>query len=290
MLIERESPYGWNLYLDEASDNAGGTAEGQGSEPNTDPLPEGEPVVPESFYTYTEDDGSETAYTDASKLSERIKSGTLRHDDYTRKNQAREAKYKEFETTKATHDADYVNFTQLKTDLDGRQAEIDKIEKELKSWPKDLYAKVKQGLRNQPRNQERDPELQKIIDERKTEKEERTEQKRISDENTMRDQAFEALSKTYKDFDKAAIESAVKELEETAPGDSMRKFMELMYYAGKGRTTPAELERKLAQDLEKKGTLNTPMSNSKHTPDTGIKTYSSSKEARKAAMEDNGLL
>ena len=67
-------------------------------------------------------------------------------------------------------------------------------------------------------------------------------------------------------------------------------FMELMYYAGKGRTTPAEMERKLAQDLEKKGNLTTPMSNSKRTSDTGTKTYSSTKEGRLAAMEDQGLL
>lgn len=284
MLIREESPYGWNLYLDEASDNAGGTAEGQDSVAVTEP--EGEPVVPESFYTYKEDDGSETAYTDADKLSERIRSGTLRHADYTKKNQAREAKYKESEVIQATRDAEFTEFSRLKTDLDGRQTEIDKIEKDLKSLPSEVYDRLKLGIRNQPRSQIRDPELQKIIDERKTEKEERAERKKIDEENTLRDQAFESLGKTYKDFDKETIMQAVKDLEEAAPTDSMRKFMELIYHAGKGKTSPAEIERKITLDLERKGDLNTPMSNSKRTPDTGTKTYNSLKAAAKAASED----
>ena len=288
MLIEKESPFGWNLYLEEPSENAGGVEEGQGLAAVEDPSsPIGEePSVPESFYTYTEDDGSKTAYTDDKILSERIRTGTLRHNDYTKKNQAREAKYKDFETTKATHDAEFTEFSRLKTDLDGRQTEIDRIEKDLKSLPPELYARMKRGLLNQPRNQARDPEVEKMLKDYETDKKDRQEEKRLSEENTMRDKAFEVLAKKYNDFDKESIMKKVQELEQTAPGDSMRQFMELMYFAGKGQTSPAEVERTLAEGLKRKSEISTPMGGTVGAPDKGSPGFNTINEGYEAAIKD----
>ena len=70
MLMNYESPLERNLYLAEPSDNAGGSDEGQGSEAveSIDSGVSEETNAP--FYTYTGDDGNETAYKDAGEVSE----------------------------------------------------------------------------------------------------------------------------------------------------------------------------------------------------------------------------
>ena len=276
MLIEKESPFGWNLYMEEPSDNAGGSTGGQGLEPDADTQVV-EPVEP--FYSYESDDGEKTAFKDTKELSEYIRSSTLRHSDYTRKTQE-VAKQRELnETNQAKYDAEYTTFLTQKQ-------EHDKLEEQLKALPAEVYSRLKQGISNQPRHQARDPEVEKMLKDYETDKKDRQEEKRLSEENTMRDKAFEVLAKKYNDFDKESIMKKVQELEQTAPGDSMRQFMELMYFAGKGQTSPAELERTLAEGLKRKSEISTPMGGTVGAPDKGSPGFNTINEGYEAAIKD----
>ena len=74
----------------------------------------------------------------------------------------------------------------------------------------------------------------------------------------------------------------------TISSPQMRAFMELLYFAGKGKLTPAEMERKTAELLERKKTVTTPMGSTNSTPNKGSKGYKNLKEAQAAAHKEFG--
>lgn len=272
MLINYDSPWENHLYLDLASDNAGNVSEGQESEP-VESTPEEDTPQEEPFYTYTGDDGQSQAFKDQKELNEYIRSGTLRHSDYTRKTQSLAEQRKAFEAERAKYDAEYTTF------LNNKQ-EYDKIENYLKSLPPDVYNKLKQGISNQPRQEQyKDPRLDELLKERDNEKKQR-------EEEAMRQAAFESLSRTYEDFDKDSVMNSVNKLQELAPGDSMRGFLELIYLAEKGRMSPAQIEQKMAENLKKKSSVSTPMGSTVGTPSKGSSGFKTIQEAYAAAKND----
>jgi len=276
MLMNYESPLERNLYLDIDSDSAGGVAEGQdlGQEEAIEPVEAGESVEPESFYSYEFEDGDKKAFKDTGELNEYMRSGTLRHSDYTRKTQEVAEQRKSYEAKQAKYDAEYTSF------LTQRQ-EHDALEKQLKSLPPEVYSRLKQGIQNQPKQPQTDPRLDKFLKEQEGVKKEQQ-------ESAMRNKAFESLSHTYKDFDKESVMAMSDQLRELAPGDEMRAFMELLHFAKIGKENPAETERRLAQNLERKRGVHTPMGNTNSVPNNGNKTYANSNEAAEAARREFG--
>jgi hypothetical protein len=284
MLINDESPDGINLYLEEPSDNAGAVAEGQDSTVDlTEPLDTdegidtGEPAGP--FYSYESDDGTKTDFNDAKELGDFIRQGSLRHADYTRKTQSLAEERKAYEANKAKFDAEYTHF------LESKQ-QNDKIEKYLQSLPPEVFERLKQGIKGQPRKPARDPEVEKFMKQYEADKQEREAERQRQLDNEERERAFNNLSKVHEDFDRDSVMEMVKSLEEVPEEDRMRTFMEMLYYSQKGRMTPAEIERKMADNLAKKAKTPVPMGHTAKTPDKGRTSYADLNEARKAAMEE----
>lgn len=271
MLINNESPLERNLYLDIESDNAGGVDEGQdlGQEEMVDSAMAEESPEPESFYSYEFDDGEKKAFKTPDELNEFVRGGTLRHKDYTQKTQEVAQQRKEYEAKQAKYDAEYTTFLQ-------QRQEHDAIEKQLKALPPEVYARLKQGIQNQPKQPQTDPRLDQFLKEQE-------ETKKQQQESAMRDKAFDSLSKTYKDFDREAIMAMSDQLRELPPGDEMRAFMELLHFAKKGRETPAEAERRIATNLARKSGVRPPMGNNTNVPNNGTKIYANSNEAAEAA-------
>ena len=139
-----------------------------------------------------------------------------------------------------------------------------------------MYARLKEGVRSQPRQAKTDPRIDKLI----KDNEDRQKQ---TEEDTMRSAAFDSLGQTYTDFNKDSVMEAVKKLEEIAPGDQMRSFMELLYFAGKGRTSPAQMEQTISNELKRKQSATTPMGNTNNTPNKGSRRFTSFDEAAEAA-------
>ena len=274
MLINYESPLERNLYLDIDSDNAGAVAEGQDFGADTvDTSVDTEPAEPENFYSYKSDDGNETAFKDASEVNEFIRSGTLRHSDYTKKTQEVAENRKSLEADRARYDTEYTSFL-------GSKQQNDKIEEYLQSLPPEVYERLKQGINSQPKNQEfKDPRLDKLIEENES-------KAKQAEEESMRQAAFKSLSNTYDDFDQNTIMQAVKQLEEIAPGDQMRAFMEMLHFAGKGRISPAQMEQATTEALKRKQTVTTPMRSTNSTPSKQAGKYTSFDDAAEAAKNE----
>lgn len=285
MLIRNESPYGIYLNLEEPSDNAGGLSDGQDSKLDADPIDigdnidTGEPAEPSYFHSYEDDEGNKTDFKDANELNTYMRQSGLRHADYTRKTQTLAEDRKAYEAEKARQDTDYTSVMEIKK-------RNDQIEKDLQSLPPEVFARLKEGIKNQPRKQARDPEMDKFMKDYADDKKGRETDKQRQLDNEARERAFTALGKTHEDFNKDEILNMVKSLEEVPQEDQMRTFMEMLYYSQKGKINPAEMELKMAENLEKKAKTPIPMGNTKKIPTTGEKTYSSLKEAKKVALEE----
>lgn len=280
MLIREESPYGINLNLAEPSENPGGEPAGQESEPviDADPIV-GEPAEPSYFHSYKDEDGTKTDFKDANEVNDFIRRGGMMRKAFTQKTQTLADDRRTYEADKARTDAEYTTF------LTSKQ-ENDKIEKMLESLPPEVFERLKQGISSQPKKQARDPEVDQMLKDFKESKKEREEEKQQAATSAERERAFESLGKSYDDFDKDAVMEMVKGLEGVPPEDQMRTFMEMLYHSQKGKLTPAELERKMAENLERKSKTSVPMGHTAKVPNTGEKTYSSLTEARNAAMEE----
>ena len=287
MLINYESPLERNLYLAEPSDNSGGDAGGQVSEPVTEVAPMdsgdtidvGETTEPSYFHSYEDDEGTKTDFKDANELNDFIRRGGMMRKAFTQKTQGLADERRTYEANKARQDAEYTTFLQSKQ-------ENDKINKSLESLPPEVFARLKQGIQNQPRKQARDPEVDQMLKDFKSNQKDRELENQQRADNATREKAFESLSKSYDDFDKESVMAMVKGLEDVPQDDQMRTFMELLYQAGKGRMTPAEVEKKIAHNLENKSRLSTPMGSTKGAPNKGTPGFTTLNEARDAAMKD----
>lgn len=280
MLNNDESPLERNLYLDEQSDNAGGSSEGQVSETVTDVAPDvGETTESTYFHSYEDGDGNKTDFKDANEVNDFIRRSGMMRADYSRKTQTLAADRKTYESDKARTDAEYTSFLQSKQ-------ENDKVNDMLKSLPPEVFERLKQGIKGQPRPQARDPEVDQMLKDFKNSQKERETERQQTSDNEARERAFESLSKSYDDFDKESVLGLVQRLEEVPQEDQMRTFMEILYQANKGKTTPAEIEKRLAQNLENKSKLSTPMGSTKSTPGKGSSSYSDLNDARAAAMNE----
>ena len=281
MLIKNDSPFGWNLYLEEPSDNAGGGSAGQGSEPviPADPGDLGTPAEPSYFHSYEDGEGNKTDFKDANELNDYIRQGNMRHADYTRKTQGVAKDRESLQAERARYDAEYTTF------LESKQ-ENDKIEKYLKSLPPEVFERLKQGIQGQPKKQARDPEVDKMLQEYGEDKKAREADKQRQQDNESREKAFTRLTKDLPDFNREEVMNMVKTLEEVPQEDQMRTFMEMLHYSQKGKLTPAEMELRMAENLERKASTTTPMGTTTKPPNTGVKNYGSIKEAKKAALEE----
>jgi len=280
MLTNNESPLENIVAYDTPDDGAnnGEMPEGQVSEESIEDssvIEEQPTEQPESFFVYKDDDGNEQTFKSQDELREYIRSGTLRHADYTKKTQSVAEQRKALEAERQKYDVEYTTFLQQKQ-------EYDKIEKYLKSLPPDVYNRLKQEINSQPKQQQqefKDPRLDKLLEQQEMEKKQREEQ-------VAREQAIKSLKNVYQDFNEDEIMKEVNRLQEIAPGDSVRAFLELVYYARKGKETPAQIERKTAELLERKSRIATPIGATSSTPSKGLKQFSNLDEAAEAAYND----
>lgn len=102
------------------------------------------------------------------------------------------------------------------------------------------------------------PDLDKILEDRlkpvqeKLSKYEEAEQRR--EQEALRRQVLEGLRGDYEDFDESAINGELNRLQSVGqdPVSQQKALYELLYYAMKGKQTPAQVERKFAEQASKK--------------------------------------
>lgn len=254
-----------------SSSGTPGTPKGQSASPT-------QTGAPSHFYSYKFDDGKEHAFSSKQELDAFFRSGVLRHSDYTKKTQELAEQRKSFDAERKRMQEQVDRLTSL-------QNKWEPVDKFLSSRPdlaKEIITKYK-GVK--PQTASGDEELRKQFEEFKKNIEEKD--KKAAEED-RRKQVYAAMKERYEDFDEEGINKALAEMVEGAPGDEMATLIELIHFANKGRMTPAEIERKMAQNLQHKSALKPPLKGGA-TPTEATKQFRTTDEALEAAKRAMGV-
>lgn len=254
-----------------SSSGTTGTPAGQSATPT-------QQGAPSSFYSYKFDDGKEHTFSSKQELDSFFRSGVLRHSDYTKKTQelAEQRKSLEAERKRMQEQVDRL------TSLQNKWEPVDKFFSSRPDLAKEIITKYK-GVK--PQTEAGDSELRKQFEEFKKSIEEKD--KKAADEDRRR-QVYSAMKERYEDFDEEGVNKALASMVEGAPGDEMATLIELIHFANKGRMAPAEIERKMAQNLQHKNALKPPLK-SGATPAEAPKQYKTTDEALEAAKRAIGV-
>lgn len=241
---------------------------------------QGEEVSP--FFEYEHDDGEVMRFQSPDELKSHFRDGLLRHSDYTRKTQELAEQRKQFEEERKRHEAERTaSLTAYST--------WSKIDERYKKDP--VFRQALQNAMRQGRggNQNLEAMLQQRISPMQKEleqfKKQRQEEERRRKEAEEEEKAFSLLEKSYEDFDRESIRKEVQRLQQLPPGDSTRALYELLYHSMKGRVTPAQMEKQIAERQRRNSSVKPPMSSSNAKPKTQ-KGFSNFREALQAAQKD----
>ena len=228
--------------------------------------PESTGSNPEPFFVYDWGDEKQSFGTQ-DELKSYIKDGTLRHKDYTRKNQERSEKEKKLASDRERFDAEYTTF--LKT-----KERHDKID----AWLKTLSPDMRARLEGEVRSSRIDPETAKIREEldslKKAEEQRKTDAEKAEKDSAERERVESAhtrLGKRYTDYNRKAIDDYIRSIQESP--DQLYALYETVHNALKVRTPSGPSH----QGGSPQGGLGGP-----------TKKYASLEEAKAAAMSEYG--
>ncbi|MDD5065351.1 MAG: hypothetical protein PHQ35_11410 [Phycisphaerae bacterium] len=209
-------------------------------------------VKPEYFHEFTFDGDKEpTRWKSKDELNKYLREGTLRHADYT-KHRMRDSE----ERDKFKKDRE--DFEARANHLMTMKAKYDDIDKFL-TQRADVRERIAKEMGRLPQNNELEDkfmkELQAIKDEMG-----RRDQEALNEQ--YRNEVFDGMGKKYEDFNKDDILAAMKEVEgyqSLPPKAAMEAFADLLYHASKGKMTPAQVEERMALNMQKKQSATKPM-------------------------------
>jgi hypothetical protein len=234
------------------------------------------------FHSYTDGDGKKYDWKSADELNKFLNEGYMRDKDYRKKTMSHAEVVKKHEAERLTFDNDRKAFYEQKAKYDEIMNKAKQFDELFTRHPeafKEIQAKLKGGI---------EPEgMKKIVAEYLKEQgidpEEIKREREARQQLENRNQIFAALKEKYEDFD----EQAVGENYDRLLSGSMDDFIEELYYANKGRLTPAQIEERLLKSKEKKEKA--PLVSSSGSTSIKQKIPTNFRELRKQAKEYHGV-
>lgn len=251
------------------------------------PVSDGQGVEDSPFFEYEHDDGEVMKFGSPDELKSHFRDGLLRHSDYTKKTQELAEQRKKFDSERQRWEAERTANLQA-------YSKWSKIDDRFRKDPK-----FRQALTNAMRQDQQQggnsnvdallqqrlgPIQQKI---QQWERQQQEEQRKRQDQEET-EKAFSLLEKNYEDFDRQAVQNEIQRLQQLPPGDSTRALYELLHLAMKGRVTPAQMEKQIAQRQRRNSTVKPPMSTS-NASGKKQRDFTNAREAAEAAMRDMGI-
>jgi len=236
-----------------------------------------EPEAP--FFEYQLPTGEKETYRTRDSLTQAHRDSYLRRADYTRKTQEVAEMRKAIEEEKKKFAEEQKAFLQAKQRYDG-------YDQKLKERP-DLQRRLEEAFSQPMEPAAAFEKAQGYVDEKTQTLLERLDalEKQNQEATTKHeiDEAFSELKGKYPDVDETAI---METLEAIADG-KIAPMIEQLYWAHKGRMTPAAMEQKIVDGLKKKegAALVPPSPSGKGVPPK----FKSTKDAREAAFEEAGI-
>ncbi len=249
-------------------------------------------AVTTPFFEYEWEEGNKAGkngkevFKTKEELSKAYREGVLRHADYTQKTQGL-AKEKE-----AVQKRDK-ELAAMAEELVRRKGEIDPLSQFLDSRP-DIKDYIVKNMR-QPSQSANAEVIKKMIEEQTKPLQEKLSEaekfRKDQEQAVKREQIFSHLGTQYKDFNREAIEKRLKELDEVPEGEEDRSFLEMLYWAEKGRNptaSPVEIEKKITDSLAVKKLKQSPVPQARSVnvgPDNLPASVTGSRDPIRAAAE-----
>ena len=231
------------------------------------------------FFEYTLPSGEKESYSTQASLTQAYRDSYLRQSDYTRKTQ-------ELSQLRRAHDDEKKKFSEEQKAFLKQREKYDGWDQTLRSRP-DLMRALEERF-SQPMDANTAVErAQGYADEKTQALMERLEalEKQNQEATTKReiDEAFSGLKGKYPDADEAAIMESLGLLSDGKVGP----LIEQLHWATKGRTSPAAVEKKIVEALQKKqgAGMIPPAPSQKGAPPK----FKTTKEAREAAFAEEGV-
>jgi len=235
-------------------------------------IPEGT-VSEEPFLSFKTKDGQEFSWKSKEDAQRDWEQGAYRHSDYTRKTQELAEQRKEMDSLRQQIAEQQQAIEAAKKKYDpydeffktprGQQV-YQQLEKSVnRVSPNDVMEQSKYYVDEKVSSQTK--ELQERLEALEKERE----QERLSRE---RNEAFEALASEYEDFDRDAVESEMKKLDELSSlsqDQITKEYLRLIHHALRGRTSAANLEQKFADKQTKKPPISSKGAKKKVPEETG---------------------
>ena len=198
------------------------------------PAPEGQA---EPYFSYDYPDGEKVSYATKEELAAGYKDSYFRTKDYTRKSQENARYRKQYEDRMKELDDREKSHKE-------REREWEQRDKFIKSRP-DVYKQIGQ-LMQRPASpeefvNEKYSALEKEIEDMKSWRKEQ-------ELNRETDALFSQMQGKYEDFDPDMVREQINLLSESG----LDSLVETIYYANKGRVSPAQMQQKVAENLAKK--------------------------------------
>lgn len=254
---------------------------GQGSEPqpNGSPADSGQgsqnpEEQPQPFFVHRDSKGKEVPFHSQEELRKWLeKDGPMLRSDYTRKTQGLSQKEKEIQEKQQQIEQKSKEYQQFDTFLRNNPRVYQELKKRMSQpmSPNDAAQIAKQYA------EESVGDVKQQLDELNSWRKEQEQQR-------QRQEIMSRMKSKYEDFDESAIDSLMEEINPDDP----ESLYELLYHAKRGRDTPAQIERRMAESQRKKQQASVMPGSGVRGQQKGSKAYSSLDAALKAAKEDLG--
>lgn len=229
---------------------------------------------PEPFFSFTDEKGKEVSFMSPDELKQKFADYGMLRSDYTRKTQELAEQRKQFEE----------NRDKMFQTLKEKKAQFDKFDRLMKERP-ELFRRLESEIQRPASPMDVIKQSQRYADEKLSPVDERIKalEDRIKrqDMEKERQEIFGEFKNRYSDFDEEAVQNMIGEI---VPGD-MRSLVNMLYYASKGKMSPAQMERKFVENTQKKQQARL-MPGNTPAPPPPVKEFSSIDAAREAAMKD----
>jgi chromosome segregation ATPase len=229
---------------------------------------------PEPFFTHRDSKGKEVHFSNADELRKWLeKDGPMLRSDYTRKTQGLSQKEKEIQ--------------QRQQEIEQKQKQYEQFDTFLKNNPR-VFQELKQRM-SQPASPSDAAEIakqyaQESVGEVQKQLEELNNWRQQQEQERQRAEIMSRMKSKYEDFDEDAINGLMEEVDP----DNPESLYELLYHAKRGRETPAQIERRLAEAQQKKKQASVLPGSGTRASGQGAKTYDSLEAAARAAKEALG--
>lgn len=207
-------------------------------------------------FEHTFRNGNEpTVFQTEKELRDYLNDGTLRQGRFTQRMQ-------ELAEQDRAHKEAVKKFEEEQRALGIRDSRYSEWDRRMKENPQ-LFEQIRTIVEGQgKRAPQNNPEIESFRKEFEEFRDQMEERAKEEENERLKAEVYKELQGEYEDFDQEQVEELLTDLQSTrelGPKEILRKMSELLYFAKKGQSNPAKLEKQITEKLKGKAQATSPM-------------------------------